>query len=163
MSAQPTPTVDDLTTIAEQVWSSYFDPEGANPLLPVDPAKYADAEMGVCASIAITGSWDGHVLVTCTEAAGRNLAAALLMMELPEVTPSDVADAAGELVNIVGGNVKSTLPALCAISLPQVTLGAGAVVKFPAANQVCELVAVWMDEPMSISVWQSRTEGEGGR
>jgi chemotaxis protein CheX len=162
MSDQPTPTVEDLNTIAEQVWSSYLDPEGINPLLQVDPAKYADAVMGVCASVAITGSWDGHVVVSCTEQAGRSAAAALLMLELEEVSAGDVVDAAGEIVNIVGGNVKSMLPSLCAISLPQVSMGAGAVTQFPSAVRVCELVAVWMDEPLSISVWHSSRTATAG-
>lgn len=160
MSFQPTPSVEDLSAIADQVWSSYLDPEGINPLLPIELAP-PEAQAGtadVCASVSITGSWHGHVVVKCSEATARYAAAALLAMEVAEVSEDDVIDALGELANIVGGNVKSTLPSQCAVSLPHVMTGAGVVSKYPAATQVCELSAVWHDEPVSISVWQSRSD-----
>lgn len=44
-------------------------------------------------------------------------------MESNELSDSDVADALGEFVNIVGGNIKSALPGPIALSLPLVALG----------------------------------------
>ena len=35
MTTELAPTDDDLRAIAEQVWSSYLDPEGVSPLLPL--------------------------------------------------------------------------------------------------------------------------------
>jgi chemotaxis protein CheX len=108
--------------------------------------------------VSITGSWHGHIVLTCSAETARHAAAALLMMEVAEVAGSDVVDAMGELANIIGGNLKSTLPALCSISLPHVVSGADAVVAWPSAECVCEFVASWLDQPISISVWQSQTE-----
>jgi chemotaxis protein CheX len=159
MSVQTAPTIEDLGEIAEQVWSSYLDPEGVNPLLPyeahADDKVRTDGE-SVCASVSITGAWHGHVVVSCSATAARHAAAALLAMEPPEVSQEDVVDALGELANIVGGNVKSTLPSVCLVSLPHVISGAGINSQWPAATQVCELLGLWQDEPVSISVWQSR-------
>jgi chemotaxis protein CheX len=161
MSLQTAPTIDDLGEIAEQVWTSYLDPEGVNPLLPFGSddhqAKRTQGE-SICASVSITGAWHGHVVVSCSAAAGRHAAAALLALDVPEVAQQDVIDALGELANIVGGNVKSTLPAVCMISLPHVISGVGIDSHWPSATQVCELLGVWLDEPVSISVWQSRMD-----
>ena len=45
-------------------------------------------------------------------------------VEIEEVSPADVLDAVGELVNIVGGNLKGMLPSPTGLSLPSVTDGA---------------------------------------
>jgi len=152
MSVDTVPTVEDLTEICDQVWASYLDPEGLNPLLPVGPM----AGIGeMFAAVSITGSWHGHVVVTCSANAARQAAAAFLVMEPEEVSGDDVADVLGELANIVGGNVKSMLPSGCFVSLPHVVTNPGASTRFPSAVQICELAGTWLDEPVSISMWQS--------
>jgi chemotaxis protein CheX len=146
----PTPTDDDLRVIAEQVWSSYLDLDGASPLI----AKPADAPSHeVCASVSVTGAWRGHVVVRCSAAASRNAAAALLGVELEDVTPDDVTDALGELANIIGGNVKSLLPEPCALSLPHVLVNGET--GYPQVMEVCTLDGTWLDEPVTVSVLES--------
>ena len=75
-------------------------------------------------------------------------------MESAEVGTEDMTDVMGELANIVGGNVKSMLPAATAVSLPHVV--AGADNRFPTTRRICELSGTWLDEPFSISMWQGR-------
>ncbi len=157
MTVEQTPTVEDISEIAEEIWASYLDPDGLHPLMPAEPDSVKPIRE-VSASVSITGSWHGHIVLNCSTQTSRHAAAALLAMDVAEVTGPDVVDAMGELANIVGGNLKSTLPAQCSISLPHVVSGADAVTAFPLAEQVCELVAVWLDEPIAISVWHSRSE-----
>jgi chemotaxis protein CheX len=150
-------TESDLREIAEQVWSSYLDPEGVNPLLPADPDK---ARIDVMAAVSITGSWHGHVVFACTEKAARNAAAAFLAMDAAEVSTDDMADVLGELANIVGGNVKSMLPAGCFVSLPHVVLSPGAVTHWPGVVRIANLVGEWQGESVTISMWQAASEEE---
>jgi chemotaxis protein CheX len=145
-------TEDDLRVIAEQVWSSYLDLDGASPLVPV-PAE--NNKIDVSASVSLTGAWRGHVIVRCSATASRNAAAALLGVELDDVTIEDVTDALGELANIIGGNVKSLLPEPSALSLPHVLVEEAATARWPAVNEVCELRGTWLDEPVSVSVLES--------
>ena len=155
MSEQSTPTVDDLREIADQVWKAYLDPDGVRPLIPGGiPASGTE----VSASVSLTGAWDGHVLVSCSAEAARHAAAAFLSMESAEVGTEDMTDVMGELANIVGGNVKSMLPAATAVSLPHVVNGANN--RFPTTRQICELSGTWLDEPFSISMWQGRELSE---
>ena len=166
MTLQTAPTIDDLGDIAEQVWSSYLDPDGLSPLLPFASDAHEKTRThgeSLCASVSITGAWHGHVVVSCSAQAAQHAAAALLAMDVAEVTQQDTIDALGELANIVGGNVKSTLPSVCAISLPHVITGVGVDSHWPSAVQVCELVGVWQDEPISISVWPSRSDTVAAR
>jgi chemotaxis protein CheX len=151
------PTEDDLRVIAEQVWSSYLDTDGTSPLIP---APAGDLTTHVTASVSVTGAWRGHVLVSCSDNASRNAAAALLGIELEEVTEDDVADALGELANIIGGNVKSLLPEPCALSLPHVHVE-GATSKYPAATEVCQLQGTWLEECVTVSVLESTADFVG--
>ncbi|GAA3290004.1 MULTISPECIES: chemotaxis protein CheX [Dactylosporangium] len=151
------PTEDDLKVIAEQVWSSYLDLDGASPLMPFPPEKpVAD----VTASVSVTGAWRGHVLVSCSEAAAKHVAAALLGIEFEEVAEEDVADALGELANIIGGNVKSLLPEPCALSLPHVHVD-GANGRYPSVTEVCHLEGTWMAESVTVTVLESTADLAG--
>jgi chemotaxis protein CheX len=152
MSIQLAPTDDDLMVIAEQVWTSYLDTEGVSPLIPLPPPA---ARYDVCASVSLTGAWQGHVVVRCSTAASRNAAAALLGMGLDEVTSEDITDALGELANIIGGNVKSLLPEPSALSLPHVVISGDS--GWPMVVEICRLSGVWLDEAVMISVLENAT------
>jgi chemotaxis protein CheX len=145
--------------IVDQVFASYLDPEGLNPLIQTDPAQ---ATSDLHAAVSITGSWHGHVVVACSTGAARNSAAAFLAMEPDEVTEGDIVDVLGELANIVGGNVKSMLPPGCFVSLPHVVNAPGETAHWPNAVKVCELVGMWQDEPLAVSMWQSLSDIQEG-
>jgi chemotaxis protein CheX len=144
--------VEDLQEIVEQVWSSYLDPDGIEPLLPVYDAVGLKTDMH--ASVSITGTWHGHVVVACNESAAKNCSAAFLAMEVDEVGDEDMMDVLGELANIVGGNVKSMLPPGCFVSLPTVVTGDN-VPHYPSAEPVVQLAGTWKEDPFVITMWQS--------
>lgn len=157
---EPVPTEADLREIADQVWSSYLDPEGDGPLLAADPDK---ARVEVMASVSITGSWHGHVIFACTEPAARNAAGAFLAMDAAEVADEDIVDVLGELANIVGGNVKSMLPAGCFVSLPHVVMAPGAAAsRWPGVVRIANLTGEWRGESVTISMWQDASERREG-
>ncbi|GAA2356161.1 chemotaxis protein CheX [Dactylosporangium salmoneum] len=151
------PTEEDLKVIAEQVWSSYLDLDGASPLVPYPPEK---PETDVTASVSVTGAWRGHVLVSCSEPAAKNVAAALLGIDFDDVAEEDVADALGELANIIGGNVKSLLPEPCALSLPHVHVD-GSNGRYPSVTEVCHLEGSWMAESVTVTVLESTADLAG--
>jgi chemotaxis protein CheX len=145
---------DDLMAITEQVWESFLDPEGGNPLLLTPKEGTND----VAAAVSVTGAWRGHVVFECSSGASRHAAAALLGIPADEVSEADVVDALGELANIIGGNVKAMLPAPSALSLPYVVSMAGT--HWPSVTEVCRLDGMWRDEPITIAVLESTT-GQG--
>jgi len=153
MSVDVVVNEDDLAEMVEQVWLSYLDPEGVSPLVPTGDQ---DQPSEVHSSVSISGSWTGHVVYASSTEAARKAAAAFLAMDAAEVSQEDVSDVLGELANIVGGNVKAMLPAGCFLSLPQVVLAPESATKYPNAERVSGLYAVWDGEPVSISMWQSR-------
>jgi chemotaxis protein CheX len=151
MSVESVPNVDDLAEMVDQVWSSYLDPEGLDPLIRVDePVDGSE----VHSSVSITGSWHGHVVYASSTAAARQAAAAFMAMEADEVSQEDISDVLGELANIVGGNVKAMLPPGATLSLPQVVLAPESATKYPNAERVTGLFGLWDGEPVSVSMWQ---------
>jgi chemotaxis protein CheX len=151
-------SVEDLAEITNEVWGSLLDPGQECPLLPFP----VDGASEVSATVSVTGAWRGHVVVECSGPASRLVAATLLSVEAGVVTGEDVADALGELANVIGGNVKSLLPGPSALSLPQVTLAASADTRWLAVTEICRLAGSWLDEPVSISVLQSSTAEQAG-
>jgi chemotaxis protein CheX len=145
-------SVEDLFEITQQVWESFLNPAGdpmAGQLRPPTSTTRADE---VSAAVGVTGAWLGHIVVSCSMAAARQISALLLEIPLPEVTESDVADALGELANIIGGNVKGLLPGPCALSLPYLIVAASEHVRWPSATVESRLLADWHDEPIVVTV-----------
>ncbi len=70
-----------------------------------------------------------------------------------DVSPADVLDAVGELVNIVGGNLKGMLPSPTGLSLPSVTDGTLHIDTRAGAELLADVQLSWMDEAVSVSIW----------
>jgi chemotaxis protein CheX len=145
-------TVEDLFEITQMVWESFLNPTGDSQAGELHPPSSTTRADEVSAAVAVTGAWRGHVVVSCSMAAARKISALLLELPLPEVSESDVADALGELANIVGGNVKGLLPAPCALSLPYLVVAASEHVRWPSATVESRLLADWHDEPIVVTV-----------
>jgi chemotaxis protein CheX len=146
---QHKPNTEELLSIAEMVWASYLDPAGEYPLVVDTDAGPGVAAADVVATVAISGAWDGRVLLSFTPLAAKRAAAALLGLEEAEdMGDADVADAVGELVNIIGGSVKSLMTQPTALSLPAVSTG-----PFPdLGGEVCRVSGTWRGEPVSVAV-----------
>jgi chemotaxis protein CheX len=114
----------------------------------------------VHSSVSITGSWTGHVVYASSTQAARRAAAAFLAMEVDEVSQDDVSDVLGELANIVGGNVKAMLPPGAFLSLPQVVLAPESTARFPNTERISGVYGIWDGEPVSISMWHSRSDNK---
>jgi chemotaxis protein CheX len=155
MSVEVEVNENDLAEMVEQVWMSYLDPEGLNPLIPTYDENQPSE---VHSSVSITGSWTGHVVFASSIVAARRAAAAFLAMEADEVSAEDLSDVLGELANIVGGNVKAMLPPGCFLSLPQVVMAPESATKYPNASRISGVYGLWEGEPVNVSMWQSSSD-----
>jgi chemotaxis protein CheX len=150
------PDLTDVEQIIGEVFGSFLGGEESLPL----PAAPADGDAAVAALVSITGGWDGHVVFGCSAPASRTAAAQLLAIPEDELEEPDVADAVGELANMIGGNIKSLLPGPSALTLPLVSLG-GAALHLPSSTEVVRLDLAWQGQPIHVSVWASNTTQEG--
>jgi chemotaxis protein CheX len=135
---------DDLRSMVDEIWSSLFDPP------PEDAADESPIDGDVVAGyVDIAGGWDGRVLVSTTQEGALAIAAAMLALPVSHVAADDLADAMGELANIVGGSVKSCVDGHSTLSLPAVSrVGA----EPPRAPHSLQVTAVWRDYPLRVRV-----------
>ena len=138
--------IDEPTVqaIAEEAWIALV---GEDELLVPLPGELpADV---LSAWVDVVGPWTGSVVLTTGRQTAADLTRALLGESAPEpLDHEDVADAFGEIANVVGGNVKAALPGPSALSLPEV--GNPPAVRNPA--DVVRIDALWRGQPVSISV-----------
>ena len=133
-----------VEAIAGEAWVALVGEEEL--LVPVPGDLPEDA---VSTWVDVVGPWTGSVVLTTGRETAEELCRALLGPACPPVVDDeDVADAFGEIANVVGGNVKAALPGPAALSLPEVG-------EAPAVRNPADLVRVhvlWRGEPVVISV-----------
>jgi chemotaxis protein CheX len=135
---------ETVQSIADEVWPSLVGDGEAFVPVPVPPP----AEV-VSAWVDIIGPWTGSVVVTCAPTTAEALTESVLMTRPPTlVDAEDVADALGELANVLGGNVKSVLPGESRLGLPQV----GSAPARGPLDDVCSLVGQWRGNFLTITV-----------
>jgi hypothetical protein len=141
-----TSLIDEPTVqaIAEEAWFALV---GEDELLVPLPGELpADA---LSAWVDVVGPWTGSVVLTTGRQAAAELTRTLLGEAAPEpLDHEDVADAFGEIANVVGGNVKAALPGPSALGLPEV--GEAPAVRNP--DDVVRIDVLWRGQPVSISV-----------
>lgn len=142
---------DDLRGLVDDIWSSLFEaPLDGDAGLPEDV---------VTAYVDIRGGWQGRVLVATTTEGALALAAHMLRIPRNAVAEADLADAIGELANIVGGSVKSCVDGQSSLSLPNVSRYAPGA----AGPDALEVLATWNDHPLCVRVAPARPLIPSGR
>jgi CheY-specific phosphatase CheX len=89
------------------------------------------------ACVSINGAWRGTVVISCTADFARTSASHMFQVPLEETDDDAAREALAEVVNMVGGNIKSMYSTLtgqtCRLSLPLVAAG---VIRIPDATVV---------------------------
>ncbi len=141
-----TALLDEATVeaIAGEAWVALVGED--EMLVPVPGDLPADS---LSAWVDVVGPWTGSVVLTTGRQTAADLTRALLGEAAPELLDhEDVADAIGEIANVVGGNVKAALPGPSTLGLPQVGEAPG--VRNP--EDVCRLEVLWRGQPLVVSV-----------
>jgi chemotaxis protein CheX len=89
------------------------------------PASYETptAQKLLTAALHFSGGWSGATLLEVSPELAKEFTSRMLGMDVPDLSDSDVGDAMGELVNMIGGNLKTILPPGVELSLPSVVVG----------------------------------------
>lgn len=121
----------DLSRIVGDVFRTMLGTD-AYPLFELEDTG-ADS---LTASVQFVGEWHGALLLQC----GARQAAAFTRALMPEPQPAysdeDVRDALGEVINMVGGNLKSILLPGVVLSMPSVVHGSDYALHICRSNAV---------------------------
>ena len=140
-----TELIDEATilSIAEEAWFALV---GEDELLLPIPGELPAGVLS--AWVDVVGPWTGSVVLTSGRQTAAELTRALLGAAAPELLEhEDVADAFGEIANVVGGNVKAAVPGPSALGLPEV--GEAPAVRNP--EDVVRIDVLWRGQPVSVS------------
>jgi CheY-specific phosphatase CheX len=93
----------------------------------------------------MAGEWNGVVLLECDRTQACHFASRFLSIDQPNAVDNDVRDVLGELVNMIGGNMKCLLAPGIQLTMPSVVDGSdyclrvcGAVLRERIAFQSAE-------------------------
>lgn len=144
------PEITDLHAVVEEVWTTFVGAE--EPLCPRHVPAGTPLDQAVWSgAVSVTGAWHGAVTVELADRVAQTISRVMLDLDsTAELTDDDVADAVGELVNMIGGNVKSLMPGPSTLSLPAVA--AGRAVFASDAHEVARLDLLWTGEPVRVTV-----------
>lgn len=127
--------IADINTaqIVETVWSSMLDLS-----INCNDSKISEKDLQgyLTAYIHISGNWNGHIALQCPLGLAKQAACVMFTPEIPSL--DDIRDALGELVNMIGGNIKSMLPYPCQLSMPTVTVGLDYMLNTPNGKIVLQ-------------------------
>jgi chemotaxis protein CheX len=73
----------------------------------------------VLASVNLSGMWKGRIEVRMAMDLANAATAAMLMQPVDEVVEADTLDATREIVNMIAGLLKSSLPQPCSMTVPE--------------------------------------------
>ncbi len=107
------PADEDVAELTRLIWETVLG------LAVEGGSDVASESIDLRLSVDITGGWEGTVSLAMPGALARSAAAAMLEVPEDQVPPDELHDAALELANMIGGNVKGILPGPSALSLPR--------------------------------------------
>jgi chemotaxis protein CheX len=134
--------------VIESVWSGML----GFPIARADDA-FTSRGPDVVAAVHVSGDWNGSVTFQCSEPLAREVAGSMLGIAPGDLDESDVADVAGEVANMIGGNVKAMLPGDNLLSLPAVARGGAVSLEIPGAALVRLLAFRCGDEPFVVRMF----------
>ncbi|HEY8257075.1 MAG TPA: chemotaxis protein CheX [Gemmatimonadales bacterium] len=109
-----------LVQLVAAVWDSILN----TAILARDTAEDLDNQSRhyplLSGSVRISGAWKGSVVMCVPFSLAREAAAHMYGRAAEDLSDDDVRDAWGELVNVVGGNLKALLPPPSQLALPEV-------------------------------------------
>lgn len=140
-------SIETIAEITQTFWGAYL-PDAGELVLATSPPEFED----VRGRVDIDGAWSGCVEVSCSTAVARKVASVMFAAEPDAIDAADVRDAVGELVNVVGGNIKSILPAPTNLSVP--VLDDRGEWRFRAMLE-SEVLLAWAGEPLVVRVWRT--------
>lgn len=142
-----------LFDLAESIWNSLLE-MGIQRV--ADPSVDWSAEDEVLTGcVHFDGDWRGAVILVCPKTLACQAAAAMFKTTPSAITDAELQDVIGELTHMLGGNLKSLLPAPCHLSPPAVIEGYNIPMKGPAVERIALRCK---DQPLQIILFEEREQ-----
>jgi chemotaxis protein CheX len=135
MTVTTTTVVETLIRVTEEVFQTMVFRQLAHKV-PIVEGDALRPTSNVVGTVGFAGSSNGLVAFYSTLDAARNIASAMLGMPEDEIERDSMADAIGEITNMIAGSFRTRMAAngdAWAITVPTVTIGSDFYIK-PLTN-----------------------------
>ena len=139
----------EIVEIAKDVWSSLL----GMMLEEVPASDESSHAASVTATIHITGTANVSVALSGSRVLAVRAAATMFDLAEDDLSDEEVADAFGEIANIIAGNLKALLPEPSELSLPTVGQGRDLVISIPGARLIERINLESDGEHLRIEQW----------
>lgn len=143
-------TADQIIEITREVWSSFLGLD----LDQVDVETTPLQGRRTTGLVHVSGAWAGAVVLECEQAHAVGAAEAMFASDPGGLSEDEISDAFGELTNMVGGNIKSLVPAPSALSIPSVAEGESFSVRVPGGRLVEHVGLSCPLGVLHVSLWE---------
>ncbi|MAG32138.1 MAG: hypothetical protein CL908_14745 [Deltaproteobacteria bacterium] len=143
---------DEITEFTKSVWESVLD-SAISPVAEVPDPTSAGANL--MSWVQISGEWHGALVIHLGGDAALAAAGAMLEMQPDEIAPDELADVAGELANMIGGNVKALLPQPASLGLPNVVEGKEFSMHLPGSHEITRIGFEWSGSAVVVALMQA--------
>jgi chemotaxis protein CheX len=151
-------TDEEVLGITRDVWESFT----GRTIELADHQVTSNGGDVTVGCVTVTGEWQGKVLLACPAQLARMAASAMFDLPAEQLDAEQVADALGELTNMIGGNIKSLIPGPSRLSMPTVTVGASSTDPTPHAALLSRVALACESLPLTVSVWSMRADRPSG-
>ena len=142
--------VDELVQYTQFTWSSILEVD----VEQVQEDFEDDSDNDINACVLISGAWKGMVVMSFHSKLAQ--AVTIKMFDLKKEKPTDehLIDAVGEIINMIGGNLKALVPQPSFLSIPIVSIGHN--ILSPCTQEVCKSVFNCKGQQFRITVLESK-------
>jgi chemotaxis protein CheX len=143
---------EQLAAMVREVWDSFM----LGDIEQIATGDVAVPELVTCANVSLSGDWEAVVMFEVEPTMAAALSSTLLGVDASEVGEADIADTIGEFANVLGGNLKATVPGASIMSLPVVSLKTTRP-KVKDALEVQRVAFRWEGQHAWVAVWTPPT------
>lgn len=145
---EPLTKSDPILTIAEDLFATMVDGEPGHLVEAFEAPQIFDDPRFTW--VDVCGDFSARVVICLGKNTGDRIARVMFALDdEATVTDADFADAVGELVNVVGGNVKSLVAHPGALTLPVVSDQRPALDHATSTVKAC---LTWKGEPICVGL-----------
>ncbi|MCD0463481.1 chemotaxis protein CheX [Roseiconus lacunae] len=111
---ESTVTIEEIAQMVDDLFTAMLELDvNASP---IEPPEVTDETLS--ATVQISGDRNAIIQVFASHDLATKIATAMFAIEANELSEEEILDALGEVVNVIGGNVKGIFDQECALSLP---------------------------------------------
>ncbi|MBX9678082.1 MAG: chemotaxis protein CheX [Gemmataceae bacterium] len=139
----------EIQQVIESVWTTLLGFEAQ----PADGTTALPDDLTGC--VHITGEWDGVVTLVCPRRMVQRASGVMFGIDAAAAPKDLLNDALGELINVLGGNLKALMPGPSRLSLPIVVDGSDYTMAIRNARVVNHVSFQCDDDCMTICVMEA--------